>query len=54
MAGPLKQALRGKSDAGSAGFRPARDGVMRRGLEIKLIPEGGTAPVVPVHLAKRA
>lgn len=40
-------------------FRPDRfrddaiDG-MRRDLEVKLIPEGGAAPVVPVHLAKRA
>lgn len=40
-------------------FRPDRfrddaiDG-MRRDLEVKLTPEGGAAPVVPVHLAKRA
>lgn len=27
---------------------------MRHALEAKLLPEGGTAPVVPVHLAKRA
>ncbi len=59
---PVKLAYRKKGGAlewtldlfRSDRFRDDAIDGMRRGLEIKLIPEGGTAPVVPVHLAKRA
>lgn len=59
---PVKLAYRKKGGAlewtldlfRSDRFRDDAIDGMRRGLEVKLIPEGGTAPVVPVHLAKRA
>jgi hypothetical protein len=35
MAGPLKQALSGKSDAGQAGYRPQRDGVKETAMATK-------------------
>ena len=59
---PVKLAYRKKGGAlewtldlfRSDRFRDDAIDGMRHDLEIKLIPEGGTAPVVPVHLAKRA
>ena len=59
---PVKLAYRKKGGAlewtldlfRSDRFRDDAIDGMRRDLEVKLIPEGGAAPVVPVHLAKRA